>query len=139
MEFLEVAKSDPKISYESFKLDLYNLLIERKTWATRQKIVEDLNVFFPLPNSIKDHPSLSSALHREISTLLSRVEVFKRKRDEFQTYLDALRGLNIPEEIKKSDPDQLGRIKRYVPTKSYERLINESLEDEERLLVEEEV
>ena len=139
MEFLEVAKSDPKTDYERFKIDCYNLLVERKTFATRQKIIEDLNVFFPLPNGITDHPSLSSILYREISTLLRKVEAFKKHRDEFQTHLDVLRGLNIPEEIKKSDPDQLGRIKRFGITKSYERLLNESLEEEEGLLVKEEV
>lgn len=134
---LEEAKKDPKTDYSDFTLDLYRNLILNKPKQTLKKIMDEFGIFFPMPNGIKNHPSISSNLYFEVNFLIHHYKEFKKYQDRYLNHLDALRELDIAEEIKNADPDQLGKLKRHLPTKSYERLINECLEDEKVVIFDE--
>lgn len=134
MEFIEVAKSDPRPSdYKEFRFELINRLVSDKTWNTRHKIAEEMKFYFPKPRNIENHPTIDCSIIDSIELLIQKAQKLKRCEQDFINFLMALQGLNIPEEIKKSTWINSCESDLKMVLK------NESLEDEERLLIEEEV
>ena len=138
MNVIDKAKASPDglgMGYEEFRTRLSDELLCNRRWKTRHKISDEFNAYFPRPRYIENHPRLEYSIFDSIELLIEKAQKLKRYEQDFVKLLMALQGLNIPEEIKKStwiNTDELW-VKRSMVLK------NESLEDEERLLTEEEV